>query len=110
MEPPSAVPLNNELAAARGEAAAAEDNVLWKLTGQVIDNLEDMQRALDNVSWPACVCCASSVLLAVVHLQISRGLKHDTITHCCGEYQAKECWLSSILWLGENEATVVISQ
>lgn len=50
IEPPSAVPLNNELAAARGEAAAAEDNVLWHLTGQIIDNLEDVQRALDNVS------------------------------------------------------------
>lgn len=41
--------LNNELAAARGEAGAAEENVLWQLTGQVIDNLEDIQRALDNV-------------------------------------------------------------
>lgn len=50
IEPPSAVPLNNELAAVRGEAAAAEDNVLWQLTGQIIDNLEDIQRALDNVS------------------------------------------------------------
>ena len=50
IEPPSAVPLNNELAAVRGEAAAAEDNVLWRLTGQIIDNQEDIQRALDNVS------------------------------------------------------------
>ena len=49
IEPPSAVPLNNELAAVRGEAAAAEDNVLWQLTGQVIDNLDDIQTALDNV-------------------------------------------------------------
>ena len=46
------MPLNNELAAVRGEAAAAEDNVLWQLTGQVIDNLEDIQSALDNVSGP----------------------------------------------------------
>ncbi|KAL3134938.1 hypothetical protein ABBQ32_007900 [Trebouxia sp. C0010 RCD-2024] len=51
IEPPSAVALNNELAAARGEAGAAEENVLWQLTGQVIDNLEDIQRALDNVVW-----------------------------------------------------------
>ena len=78
MEPPSAVPLNNELAAVRGEAAAAEENVLWKLTGQVIDNLEDMQRALDNVSWLAHV---SSVLLAVMHLRLS-GLKHVPVAHC----------------------------
>ena len=52
IEPPSAVALNYELAAARGEAAAAEENVLWQLTGQVSDNLEDIQKALDDVSIP----------------------------------------------------------
>lgn len=51
IEPPSAVPLNNELAAARGEAAAAEEKVMWQLTGQVIDNLADMQAALAIVIW-----------------------------------------------------------
>lgn len=49
IEPPSAVPLNNDLAAARGEAAAAEENVLWQLTGRVIDDLEDLQASLDMV-------------------------------------------------------------
>lgn len=51
IEPPSAVPLNNDLAAARGEAAAAEENVLWQLTGRVIDDLEDLQASLDMVGF-----------------------------------------------------------
>jgi hypothetical protein len=49
VEPPAAVPLNNELAAARGEAAAAEEAVLWKLTGQVADAADTLQQALDAV-------------------------------------------------------------
>lgn len=63
IEPPSAVPLNNELAAVRGEAAAAEDNVLWQLTGQIIDNVEDMQRALDNVSMAGLFAAVVDLLL-----------------------------------------------
>lgn len=51
VEPPSAVPLNNDLGAARGEAAAAEEAVMWKLTGQISDDLEDIQAALDTVVW-----------------------------------------------------------
>jgi dsDNA-specific endonuclease/ATPase MutS2 len=35
IEPPSAVPLNNELIAARGELLTAEEAVLLALTGQV---------------------------------------------------------------------------
>ena len=58
------MPLNNELAAVRGEAAAAEDNVLWQLTGQVIDNLEDMQRALYNVSMAGLFTATADLLLA----------------------------------------------
>lgn len=50
MEPPAAVPLNNELAAAKGEAAAAEEAVMWRLTGLISDNLTDVQAALDAVS------------------------------------------------------------
>lgn len=61
LEPPSAVPLNNDLAAAKGEAAAAEENVLWQLTGQIIDNHFDLQAALDLVSLLLlllhCSCC-----------------------------------------------------
>jgi hypothetical protein len=52
------VPLNNELAAARGEAAAAEEKVMWQLTGQVIDNLADMQAALAIVSTSPDASCA----------------------------------------------------
>lgn len=49
VEPQAAVPLNNDLAAARGEAYAAVENVLWKLTGLIADAVEDMQQALDTV-------------------------------------------------------------
>ncbi|EIE19122.1 hypothetical protein COCSUDRAFT_38365 [Coccomyxa subellipsoidea C-169] len=51
LEPPAAVPLNNELAAARGEAYAAEEAVLWRLTGLVVDAEEDVRRALEIVLW-----------------------------------------------------------
>ncbi len=66
------MPLNNELAAARGEAAAAEEKVMWQLTGQVIDNLADMQAALAIVSTSpdascmlqcSCCCCCGHMLL-----------------------------------------------
>lgn len=49
VEPQAAVPLNNELAAARGEAYAAVESVLWKLTGLIADAVDDVQRALDTV-------------------------------------------------------------
>ncbi|CAL5224634.1 g7352 [Coccomyxa viridis] len=51
IEPQAAVPLNNDLAAARGEAYAAVENVLWKLTGLIADTIEDVQQALDTVLW-----------------------------------------------------------
>jgi len=35
VEPPAAVSLNNELAAARGECYSAEEEVLWDLTGRL---------------------------------------------------------------------------
>ncbi len=49
VEPPAAVPLNNELAAARAEALAADEAVLWRLTGRVADAEADLRRALDVV-------------------------------------------------------------
>ena len=49
VEPQAAVPLNNDLAAARGEAYAAVENVLWKLTGLIADAIDDVQQALDTV-------------------------------------------------------------
>ena len=52
IEPQAAVPLNNDLAAARGEAYAAVENVLWKLTGLIADTIEDVQQALDTVRHP----------------------------------------------------------
>jgi len=63
------VPLNNELAAARGGAAAAEENVMWQLTGQVIDNLADMQAALAIVSTSpdaSRACCCHKLLLLLL--------------------------------------------
>ena len=67
IEPPSAVPLNNDLAAAKGEAAAAEENVLWQLTGQIIDNLADLQASLDMVRL---LSCASTQPTSYVALQL----------------------------------------
>ena len=49
MEPPAAVPLNNELAAARGELYGAEEAVLWRLTGDVGDARYAIQDSLDKV-------------------------------------------------------------
>ena len=49
VEPPAAVPLNNELAAARGELYGAEEAVLWRLTGDVGDSRYALQDTLDKV-------------------------------------------------------------
>lgn len=49
IEPTAAVPLNNDLAAARGEAYAAEESVLWRLTGSVMEVLDSLQHNLDLV-------------------------------------------------------------
>lgn len=43
VEPPAAVSLNNELAAARGECYGAEEEVLWDLTGQMMGVLDELQ-------------------------------------------------------------------
>ena len=51
MEPPAAVPLNNGLAAARGEMYAAEEAVLWVLTGRVADVRHAVEASLDAVVW-----------------------------------------------------------
>ncbi|KAK9818002.1 hypothetical protein WJX72_005611 [[Myrmecia] bisecta] len=51
IEPSSAVPLNNDLGAARGEMFAAEEAVLWRLTSAVVDDRDDVQRCLDTVVW-----------------------------------------------------------
>jgi len=53
VEPQAAVPLNNDLAAARGEAYAAVESVLWKLTGLLADSVEDVQQSLDTVRRPS---------------------------------------------------------
>lgn len=49
IEPPAAVPLNNDLAAARGEAYAAEEAVLWRVTGEVMGEIDMLQHSLDTV-------------------------------------------------------------
>ncbi|GAB4813086.1 hypothetical protein N2152v2_000132 [Parachlorella kessleri] len=51
VEPPAAVPLNNELAAARGEMYAAEEAVLWRLTSSVVEAVETIQETLGKVVW-----------------------------------------------------------
>lgn len=70
IEPPSAVPLNNDLAAAKGEAAAAVEKVLWQLTGRIIDNQDDLQASLDMVR----LTCAGS---------LAQCLDVPTSCHCC---------------------------
>ena len=50
IEPSAALPLNNELGAARAEAAAAEEAVRWQLTGLLADVDGDLGLALDTVS------------------------------------------------------------
>ena len=59
LEPPAAVPLNNELAALRAEAAAAEEAVLWRLTGVVSDSSEQLHVALEAIVWLDC-CLAKA--------------------------------------------------
>lgn len=46
--------LNNDLAAARGEMYAAEEAVLWRLTGRVSDASDAIQATLDKVGWLGC--------------------------------------------------------
>lgn len=50
VEPAAAIGPNNELGAAKGEAMAAEESVLWKLTATVIEAVDDLQNVLDVVS------------------------------------------------------------
>ena len=50
VEPQAAVSLNNELAAARGEMYAAEEEVLWKVSGAVMEVVDSLQISLDMVS------------------------------------------------------------
>lgn len=72
IEPPAAVPLNNELGAARAEAAAAEEAVLWRLTGRLADVDADLQRALDVVR-SQLGCLPSAKMLA--------GLPNKAVFH-----------------------------
>jgi hypothetical protein len=51
IEPAAAVPLNNDLGAARGELAAAEEAVLWRLTGRVAGAILALESTLDRVRW-----------------------------------------------------------
>eukprot|EP00891_Asterochloris_glomerata_P006948 jgi/Astpho2/6948/e_gw1.00107.204.1_t len=51
MEPPAAVALNNERGAARSQVITAEENVLWWLTGLIIDSAPSLEHALEMVVW-----------------------------------------------------------
>jgi dsDNA-specific endonuclease/ATPase MutS2 len=51
VESAAAVPINNELASAKVELAAAEEAVLWRLTGKVADFEADLEHALHAVVW-----------------------------------------------------------
>ncbi|KAK9866014.1 hypothetical protein WJX84_002049 [Apatococcus fuscideae] len=54
IEPSAAVPLNNERSVVKAEMWAAEEEVLWMLTGLLADALEDVARALEVVVWLDC--------------------------------------------------------
>ena len=49
MEPPAAVALNNERGAAKSQVITAEETVLWRLTGLIIDSAPSLQHALEMV-------------------------------------------------------------
>jgi len=51
VEPQAAVPINNELLQAHGFESAAEEQVLWKLTGEIEESFEDLQVTLQTVCW-----------------------------------------------------------
>ena len=53
MEPPAAVALNNERGAAKSQVITAEEAVLWRLTGLIIDSAPSLQHALEMVRFPA---------------------------------------------------------
>jgi len=56
IEPASAVQANNELGAARAEADAAEDDVLWRLSGLLMGRLPEVEAAFEGVAWLDGVC------------------------------------------------------
>jgi dsDNA-specific endonuclease/ATPase MutS2 len=56
IEPASAVQANNDLGAARAEADAAEEDVLWRLSGLLMGRLAEAEGALEGVAWLDEVC------------------------------------------------------
>ena len=56
VEPTAAVPINNLLIAARAEAMAAEEAVLWSLTSTIIDSLEQLRSVLDVIVLLDVIC------------------------------------------------------
>ena len=67
MEPPAAVALNNERGAARSQVITAEENVLWWLTGLIIDSAPSLQHALEMVRYLAACCLCTSALVQTYH-------------------------------------------
>ena len=61
MEPPAAVALNNERGAAKSQVINAEEAVLWRLTGLVIDSAPSPQHALEMVRCLAAFCLCSQL-------------------------------------------------
>ncbi|GBF93591.1 DNA mismatch repair protein [Raphidocelis subcapitata] len=51
IEPPQVMGINLELIAARAEAMAAEEAVLWELTGRLMGVLHDVTACFDAVMW-----------------------------------------------------------
>jgi dsDNA-specific endonuclease/ATPase MutS2 len=56
IEPASAVQSNNELGAARAEADAAEEDVLWRLSGTLMGRLAQVEAAFETIAWLDGVC------------------------------------------------------
>jgi dsDNA-specific endonuclease/ATPase MutS2 len=57
IEPAAVVSLNNELAAARAESLAAEEAVLWELSGRLMGVLEDVETVSHAPCCKGFLCC-----------------------------------------------------
>ena len=77
LEPQSAVPLNNELGAARAITQAAEESVMWRLTGMISDAQDEIQEALDAVSHQTQQSCITNFYFAHLIFGMFEALSSD---------------------------------
>ncbi|GAX78758.1 hypothetical protein CEUSTIGMA_g6195.t1 [Chlamydomonas eustigma] len=83
VEPPAAVPLNNDLGAARAQAEAAEEDVLHSLTGQLMGILTEAEACLQMVS-RLDLLCAKTRYGAWLGAELPDVVPWDTVFHSRG--------------------------